>query len=317
MVSIFRDVRRVLNRKARSGSTTATATPRRRTGEAAVDVVNDDRTFRDKPFSTIGGVLKPKDLCMIPNRLAIALQEDGWWVRSEVVWGKNNPMPDSAGRYRPSTAHEKVFLLTKTGKAAYDWEAVAQPVSVNTHARLSQDVASQIGSDRANGGRKTNGNMKAVRGRQTYGRHTLGDAQPEDDRRKVAAEGTNIKGKQSFYDATILPVETRFLRNFEPAPLTAWVISTQPFSEAHFATFPPELVERCLAAGCPKGGTVLDPFGGAGTTALVADQMQMDATIIELNPDYVHIAVRRIEADRGAIQNALDPLQVDMLHGAA
>ena len=96
-----------------------------------------------------------------------------------------------------------------------------------------------------------------------------------------------------------------------------WEIPTVSFREAHFATFPPELVERCLKAGCPKGGKVLDPFGGAGTTALVADQMQLDCTIIELNPDYVHIAARRIESDRGAIQNALDPLQIDMLAGAA
>jgi DNA modification methylase len=96
-----------------------------------------------------------------------------------------------------------------------------------------------------------------------------------------------------------------------------WVIGTSPFKEAHFATFPPELVERCLKAGCPKGGAVLDPFGGAGTTALVADQMQLDCTIIELNPNYVHIATRRIEADRGAIQNVIDPLQVDLLAGVA
>jgi DNA modification methylase len=320
MVDVFREVRRVLKPTGtlwlNYGDCYAT-TPNGRSAADTKATGNDDRTFRDKPFSTIGGALKAKDLCMIPNRLAIALQEDGWWVRAENVWGKNNPMPDSAGRYRPSTSHEKVFLLTKTGKSFYDWEEVAQPASASTHARLSQDVQNQVGSTRANAGGKTNGNMKAVRGRQTHGRHTLGDALPEAQRRKVAGEGSGIKNNESMDAALAIMPETRFLRNFEPAPLAAWVISTQPFREAHFATFPPELVERCLKAGCPAGGSVLDPFGGAGTTALVADQMQLDATIIELNPDYVHIAVKRIEADRGALENARDPLLFDWAEGAA
>lgn len=317
-------------------------------GRSAADIKaagKDDRTFRDKPFSTVGpiyvpeyektarvgkdenlgntagahggriisgGRLKPKDLCMIPNRLAIALQEWGWWVRSEIVWAKPNPMPDSSGKYRPSTSHEKIFLLTKTGKGYYDPESVAMPVSVNTHARLSQDVQNQVGSTRANGGAKTNGNMKAVaRGRSTYGRHTLGDSVPDAQQRKLAEPGSGIRNNSSMDDALAIMPDTRYLRNYEPAPLSAWVMATQSFKEeAHFATFPPELVERCLKAGCPKGGSVLDPFGGAGTTALVADQMQLDATIIELNPAYVHIAATRIEADRGALQNALDPLQL-------
>lgn len=340
MVEVFAEVRRVLKPTGslwlNYGDCYATS-PNGRSAADTKAAGNDDRTFRDKPFSTVGaiyapnheagdrrgapgskqhrhdngeeqhtgrivagGVLKPKDLCMIPNRLAIALQDDGWWVRAEIVWGKNNPMPDSSGRYRPSTSHEKIFLLTKTGKAFYDWEAVSRPASATTHARLSQDVQSQIGSARANGGGKTNGNMKAVRGRP-----------------KSAPEGSGIRNNESMDAALAIMPETRFLRNYEPAPLPAWVMSTQPFSEAHFATFPPELVERCLKGGCPKGGAVLDPFGGAGTTALVADQMQLDCTIIELNPDYVHIAARRIESDRGAIQNALDPLQIDMLAGVA
>jgi DNA modification methylase len=78
---------------------------------------------------------------------------------------------------------------------------------------------------------------------------------------------------------------------------SVWTIATQPFKEAHFATFPPDLAERCIKAGCPKGGTVLDPFGGAGTTGLVADRLQRNAVLIELNPAYADIARRRIEGD--------------------
>ncbi|MDB5555404.1 MAG: methylase family protein [Rhizobium sp.] len=91
----------------------------------------------------------------------------------------------------------------------------------------------------------------------------------------------------------------RFLRNYEPAPLTVWPMATQAFSDAHFATFPPELAARCITAGCPIGGVVLDPFGGAGTTGLVADRLQRDAILIELNPKYAAMAERRIANESG------------------
>ena len=89
----------------------------------------------------------------------------------------------------------------------------------------------------------------------------------------------------------------RSLRNYEPAPVEVCPIATQPFSEAHFATFPPELAERCIKAGCPAGGVVLDPFGGAGTVSIVADRLQRDAVLIELNASYIDIARRRITGD--------------------
>lgn len=83
------------------------------------------------------------------------------------------------------------------------------------------------------------------------------------------------------------PPETRNKRS-------VWTVSTKPFKEAHFATFPPDLIEPCILAGCPPGGTVLDPFGGAGTTGLVAQRHGRNAMLIELNPEYVEIARRRL-----------------------
>ena len=80
---------------------------------------------------------------------------------------------------------------------------------------------------------------------------------------------------------------------------SVWEVATQPFSEAHFATYPPALIEPCLKAGCPEGGTVLDPFGGAGTTGLVADRLGRDAILIELNPEYAEIARKRLSGDGG------------------
>jgi len=233
MVDVFEQVRRVL----------------KPTGTCWVN-------YGDCYLPKASGVLKPKDLCMLPARFAIALQEAGWWLRSEIVWAKPNPMPESVTD-RPAMAHEKVFLLTKAARYFYDAEAVREAATDSSLKRWSQDVAAQAGSERANGGRKTNGRMKAVGGPQA----------------KQQANGRNQRN--------------------------VWTIATRPFKEAHFATFPPELVEPCIKAGCPRGGLVLDPFGGAGTTGLVASRLQRDAILIELNPDYAALARRRVEGDEG------------------
>lgn len=287
MVGVFREVRRVLRKDGtlwlNYGDCYATS-PNGRSAAETKAAGNDDRTFRDKPFSTIGGVLKAKDLCMIPNRLAIALQEDGWWVRSEIIWHKPNPMPESI-KDRPATSHEKVWLLAKSERYFYDADAVREPMAAASISRLSQDVENQAGSDRANGGRKTNGRMKAVakgnaktfRGGVYTGNRQFDNDAPMD--RDSHGNAPNVSGDRN-------------LRN-------VWTIPTAAFSEAHFATFPPDLAERCIKAGCPVGGMVLDPFGGAGTTGLVADRLGRDAILIELNPEYAAIAERRIARDAG------------------
>lgn len=314
LVDVFREMRRVMKPSApfwlNYGDCYATK-PNGRSAAATKAEGNDDRTFRDKPFSTVGpiyvsdqrdadrrgtqstlnggapppspgriaagGYLKPKDLCLVPFRLVIALQEDGWWVRSRCMWGKPNGMPDSSGKYRPSVAHEEIFLLSKTGDVFYDADAVVAPVSGSTHARVSQNVAAQIGGTRANGGRKTNGNMKAVV-------------------RKRAASGSGIKNNASMDDALSIMPDTRYLRTYEPE---VWHIATAAYADAHFATFPPALVERCLMAGLPKDRrcTVLDPFGGAGTVGLVADRMGHDAILIDIHPGYGEQQQSRIKAD--------------------
>lgn len=309
MVKVFSEVRRVLRKDGtlwlNYGDCYATS-PNSKSAAAYKADKSDDRTFRDKPFSTVGPIhppsssdpfrrdtgrrggglnsspgLKPKDLCMVPNRLAIALQEDGWWVRSEIIWAKPNPMPESITD-RPATSHEKIWLLSKSAKYYYDADAVLQACSKNTHARISQDLANQVGSYRANGGNKTNGPMKAV-----Y------------RSRKMAKPGSGIKANESMENALALQVTERNLRNYEPAQVEVWNIATRSFSEAHFATFPPELAERCIKAGCPENGIVLDPFGGAMTTGMVADRLGRDAILIELNPEYAELGRQRINKDAG------------------
>lgn len=365
LVEVFREVRRVLKPMGtlwvNYGDCYATSV-NGRSAAATKAAGTDDRTFRDKPFSTVQGNLKPKDLCMVANRLAIALQDDGWWVRAENIWGKPNPMPDSSGRYRPSTAHEKVWLLTKCAKSYYDSEAVRMPPEESTVQRLSQDVESQTGSARANAGGKTNGNMKAV-GRTT------------DKQRGHSWRHASFNDRWDAMPVAEQRANGRLFRNYEPEPWNhigfagdIWHIAPVGFAEAHFATFPPALVEPCIASGAPlnvcadcgapiirviqekfipqgdvspekgirfadgqkaaapenswggsprgitavetlgfqpscacaaeiKPATVLDPFGGAGTTGLVADRMGRDAILIELNPEYADIAERRIKGD--------------------
>ncbi|WP_027316068.1 DNA-methyltransferase [Microvirga flocculans] len=281
MVDVFREVRRVLKPSGtlwlNYGDCYAT-TPNGRPASAQKATGSDDRTFRDKPMSTIGGVLKPKDLCMIPNRLAIALQEDGWWVRAENIWGKINPMPESV-RDRPAGAHEKIFMLTKSERYFYDPQAVRQRRSSDEDANGFRG-GSYVGG--APGPRKTTGNVRRARDEK-------GGAIPPNARPHSLSDFEARHGRQ--YDG-------RHLRNYEPAPIGVWEMATRPFPEAHFATFPPELAERCLKAGCPPGGAVLDPFGGAGTVGVVAEALGLDCTLIELNPDYAAMAERRIAALR-------------------
>jgi DNA modification methylase len=296
MVDVFREVRRVLRKDGtlwlNYGDCYATS-PNGRSASDTKAAGNDDRTFRDKPFSTIGpiqarsnggegqhldrrgGVLKPKDLCMIPNRLAIALQDDGWWVRSEIIWHKPNPMPESI-KDRPTTAHEKVWLLSRSERYFYDHKAVRQPRVSSGEVGVSGWATGDTPHDAISHSRDK-GNAKTFRGGQYVGGNKFQNSH--------ATERTSAGNEAP-------PSDDRSLRN-------VWTIATAGYGEAHFATFPPDLIEPCIKAGCPKGGTVLDPFGGAGTTGLVADRLGRNAILLELNPTYAEMARRRISNDAG------------------
>lgn len=177
-----------------------------------------------QPYSSIA--LKPKDLIGIPWRVAFALQADGWYLRQDIIWHKPNPMPESV-RDRCTKAHEYLFLLTKRQTYFFDQHAILEAVSQNTHARLSQDIQNQVGSTRANGGAKANGNMKAV-GRKFD-------------------PGANNKNNPSFDAAMAIMPSARNKRS-------VWTVTTKPFSGAHFATFPPDLIEPCILAGTSAYG---------------------------------------------------------------
>jgi hypothetical protein len=184
-------------------------------------------------------------------------------------------MPESVTD-RCTKAHEYVFLLSKSERYYYDAEAVSEPVAVSTTARLSQpSLQLQAGSDRVPG--KTNGPMKAV------GPRFGGDKYGDSDDSKHATKSGNV---YQIPDA-----------NGRRNRRSVWTITTKPFSGAHFAVMPPDLADLCIRAGCPEGGVVLDPFGGAGTVGLMADRRGRDAVLCELNPEYAELARRRIADD--------------------
>ena len=249
--------------------------------------------------------LKPKDLCEIPSDVVRALRADGWWLRSRIPWLKRNAMPEST-KDRPTTAVEYVFLLSKSERYYYDGEAVKIKASSGTHARYK----TPDGWDTTQGAGDHGTFHKEGREKGRVRDAGIGtNARP----RKAVPNGNGqIKNNESFDAAmAIMPAE-RARRNSdwffeswqgmlqdEGGDPLALIVNPQPFKEAHFATFPPALIEPCILAGCPAGGVVLDPFGGAGTTGLVADRFQRNAILIELNPEYASMAEKRIHADAG------------------
>ena len=177
--------------------------------------------------------IKEKDLLMIPNRVAIALQDAGWYIRSEIIWHKPNPMPESV-RDRPTSCHEKIWLITKNKKYYYDSDAIKEPITDSTAIRLLQkNIDNQKGSTRAHAGRKTNGPMKAM-GRKKFDKNMGGSE----------TSFVNHSGYKKA-DGSYMINPTRNKRN-------VWTITTKPFRGAHFATFPKDLIEPCIKAGCPE-----------------------------------------------------------------
>lgn len=182
--------------------------------------------------------LKPKDLVGIPWRVALALQADGWHLRSDIIWAKPNPMPESVAD-RCTKSHEYVFMLSKSEHYWSDFKAIREPA---------------VEPDRKRADRVGGANGHTVR-------HSPGSV--------MGASATRNKRD-------------------------VWTVATAPYKEAHFAVFPPKLVEPMILAGCPLDGVVLDPFMGSGTALMVARQIGRRGLGIDLNPEYVSMAMLRI-----------------------
>ena len=339
MVAVFREVRRVLREDGtvwfNLGDSYAAGGNGVGNGKQLTNI-GSHIPAKKAPFG-----FKPKDLLMMPARVALALQADGWYLRSEIVWAKPNPMPESVTD-RPTSAHEKVFLLTKSARYFYDADAVREECESNRPDMKTKGV--RTGLAYLQQGPIAHNSIKKVK-------------VPGDWDRGEGAHGTihrNGRTSAEYQEAALKP--GRNLRN-------VWMIATAPFAEAHFATMPPALAERCIRAGTSEAGcceccgapfermtetkykrhekwfgdkqgqrnsrgsagtaynepiatittgwrptcdcavsapvpcTVLDPFGGAGTTALVADRLQRHAIHIDLSGEYMALAKERLTAD--------------------
>lgn len=295
LVAVFREVRRVMRDdatlwvnigdsywggKGQSAQAWSTAHQDRATLQGAQHQITGMGETR--PTDGKHPILKPKDLMMIPARVALALQADGWWLRSEIVWHKPNPMPESV-KDRPTRSHEMIYLLTKSERYYYDAAAIAEPVTESSLMRLGQDIENQEGSNRGNGGMKTNGPMKAV----CFG----GIKAPGYGSRLASGNEWKPKtGDHKGHSGNVLANGTTCpMRNARDV----WTMATSGYKAAHFATFPAELARRCILAGCPIGGIVLDPFSGSGTTCQVAIDLGRQGIGTDLQPEYLPLAIAR------------------------
>jgi DNA modification methylase len=289
MVAVFREVRRVLREDGTLWLNLGDSYAGLNGGYSGADRPSNasSKSSRSKGVVISGqrpkGIsdgLKPKDLMMVPARVALALQADGWWLRKDIIWHKPNPMPESCTD-RPTSSHEHVFLMAKSERYFYDADAIREAENVPDWDDGSR-VFGGVNKHGANAKQqRTTGRLVTARKVKVPGGWDQGEG----------AHGTiHRDGRTSaeYQEAEVKPGRNK---------RDVWTIATQPFPEAHFATFPPALVKPCILAGCPKGGTVLDPFGGAGTTGLVADRLNRSAILIELNPEYADIARRRIHGD--------------------
>ncbi|WP_117140355.1 DNA-methyltransferase [Pseudomonas amygdali] len=289
LVDVFREVRRVLRADGtiwvNMGDSYATGG---RGGGGSYMAERGDAAWKGKGSATgwrsAPAGFKHKDLMGMPWRLAFALQDDGWYLRQDIIWHKPNPMPEST-RDRCTKAHEYLFLLSKSRRYFYDQDAIKEPVAASSIARLSQNVDDQAGSDRVPG--KTNGPMKAVRSRRDSFKRE--DSKREDSKREQAIPGQAFGTHRPDRDDSDYPLDVRNKRS-------VWSVPTVGYKGAHFATFPPDLIRPCILASAPRGGVVLDPFGGAGTTSLVSMQEGRRSIICELNPGYAALARARIDS---------------------
>jgi len=287
MVNVFREVRRVLrndgtlwlNLGDSYGGNSRNARSFRRDRAMCQGVKRKGNSCDPKRGkAAIGQPMyegrQSKQLLGMPWRVALALQDDGWILRQDIIWHKLNPLPESV-RDRCTKAHEYIFLLSKSRKYYYDSKAIAQPMARSSIRRLNQDTEHQLGSNRVPG--KTNGNMKAVGPRFGGNKYADDDAFNRTKSGYVWDGGNGLANKRSV-----------------------WTVATHAFKDAHFATFPPSLIEPCILAGSPEGGTVLDPFNGAGTTGLVSIRKGRGYIGIELNEQYAEMTRQRLEPEVAA-----------------
>ncbi len=235
LVNVFREVKRVLRDDGTlwlnlgdsyAGSGNGSSDYRE---DGASISKNDNKYGNHKPLSNVPA----KNLLGIPWRVAFALQADGWYLRSDIIWAKPNPMPESV-KDRCTKSHEYIFLLSKNARYYYDSESIKENGVYPKGTKGAKGSAERSSTDKVN-------------------------SRPP--------EYKIYDGKRNKRDV--------------------WTVTTKPYKGAHYATFPPDLIEPCILAGCPEGGIVLDPFAGSGTTVMVANRNNRKGIGLDLSWKYL------------------------------
>lgn len=278
MVAVFREARRVLND---DGTLWLNLGDSFFGGGYANHAVNgkawleahggDRRRSRQQDRINANPQLKPKDLVGIPWMVAFALRADGWYLRSDIIWAKPNPMPESVTD-RPTKAHEYIFLLSKSARYYYNAAAIREPYAPSTLTQFDKAYTGEATKDYSGTGAQNASDVKRriVDKQRGHGRRHAGF----NDRWDAMEKAEQISGGAN--------------------KRTVWQVATQPYPGAHFATYPEALIEPCILAGSRQGDAVLDPFTGSGTTGAVAVRHQRNFIGCELNPAYIELARVRI-----------------------
>lgn len=220
-----------------------------------------DKGYTARPPTANTLAVKPKNMLGIPWRVAFALQADGWYLRSDVIWHKPNAMPESI-KDRPTKDHEYVFLLAKSEKYYFDQDAISEPAQERTgkSTTFQRDNGKHVG--------------ELIPGQRM--------SQHRPNRKQDAIGKNRYTGFNDRYD-----------HGPRRRKRTVWSVSTKALAEAHYAPMPEALVEPCILSSSRPGDAVLDPFGGSGTTGRVALKYQRRAILMDLNPAYIQIQERR------------------------
>lgn len=248
LVDLFREVRRVLKKDGtiwvNLGDSYADNCSRTSKGRAGMGAE------REGVF-TKGGGLAPKQLMGIPWRFAFAMQEDGWYLRQDIIWAKPNPLPESVTD-RCTKSHEYIFLFSKSEKYYFNNEAIMEIAKGQEHPQVNKlkTRTHEQGYAKAGGHRDNNGGLAT---------------------KTIIKDGAVMRNKRDV-----------------------WIVCVKPNKEAHFATYPEELIVPCILAGSRENGVVLDPFMGSGTTGIVARKLNRNFVGCELNPEYLDMATTRI-----------------------
>ncbi len=227
------------------------------------------KKFDVRQQSKLDTGLPSKSLLGIPWRAAFALQDDGWILRDEIIWHKPNPMPASV-KDRTTRAHEQVFMFSKSQRYYYDQDAIKEP-------------AKEVSKARELRGRSDH--HKNVNGAPGQPNHSINAPRPN-VRKQDAVGKREYTGFNERYDNRVTEMVNK---------RSVWTIPTVGFPGSHFATFPEDLIEPMILAGCPVGGVVLDPFFGAGTSGVVAHKLNRNWIGFDVNAEYVELATYRIQ----------------------